>query len=260
VSLIFYPAAHRYKLDSKWVPGVTTVLGVLNKPAIPKWAAKSVAEFVADNRRMVEGLYDAGRAPLVAALKEVPWQRRDEAADRGTSFHDYAERIAAGQEIDVPDEFVPLVESALRFMDIWQITPVLLEGVVGSRAHQYAGKLDMIADYRHPKTKQRGRGIFDWKSGKAIYASCAFQNAAYAFAEFHSDGKTERPLPEVDASFGVHIRADDADIYPLAFGPDIFDEFVTIRRTYDINKRAEGDWREPGSGYVGRVIHTEAAA
>jgi hypothetical protein len=248
--LVFYESAHRYKLDGQWVPGVTTILNVLSKPALPKWAAKSVAEFVADNRPTVEKLYDAGRAPLVAALKEVPWQKRDDAADRGTSFHDYAERIALGQEVDVPEEFVPLVESALCFMEDYDITPTLIEAVVGSREHRYAGKLDMVAN----------DAIWDWKSGKAIYASAAYQMTAYAFAEFYGEKGDEHPLPPVKAAYGVHIRADGYDVLPLAFGPDIFREFLDIRRVYDTNKRAEGDWRTPGSGYVGRALQPSQRA
>lgn len=253
--LKFYPASHRYKLDGKWVNGVTTVLGVLDKPGLRKWAASSVAEYVADNRAAVEHLYDAGRGPMVAALKETPWQRRDDAAARGTKFHDFAERIVAGEEVDVPEEQVPLVESALRFIDEWRIKPLLIEACVASREHKYAGKLDLIAEYVDPRDGSAGTAIFDWKSGKAIYASAAFQLCAYAFAEFHGEEGDEKPVPTVTASFGVHIRADDYNVHQLAFGPDVFAEFVNIRRSFDINKRAEGDWREPGSGYVGRAIH-----
>lgn len=245
--LKFYPASHRYKLDGAWVPGVTTVLGVVNKPALTKWAASTVAEYVADNREAVEHLFHAGRGPMVAALKEVPWQKRDDAAARGTKFHDFIERILKGEEVDVPDEQVGLVESGLAFLEDYKITPVLTEGCVGSREHRYAGKFDLIAD-----SEVLGcRGIFDWKSSKRIYAATAFQNAAYAFADFTGEDGDEQPVPEVERSFGVHIREDGYDVHELAFGPDVFAEFVAIRKTFDANKRAEGDWKSPGSGYVG---------
>ena len=247
--LKFYPASHRYKLDGEWVPGVTTILGVLAKPGLTKWAASSVAEFVADNPETVDNLRDMGRAPMVASLKEVPWQKRDDAAARGTTFHDFAERIARGEEVDVPDSQVPLVESALAFMEDYDIEPVLIEAVVGSREHRYAGKLDLIAN----------DAIWDWKSGKRIYASTAFQLAAYAFAEFYGEAGDEHPMPPVSAAYGVHIRADGYDVYPLAFGPNVFQEFVTIRSAHDINKRAEGNWRQPGSGYVGVALERESA-
>jgi hypothetical protein len=258
--LTFYPSSHRYKLDGSWVPGVTTILGVLNKPALTKWAATSVAEYVADNQDAVDGLYGMGRASMVAALKEVPWTKRDTAAARGTAFHEFAERIGRGEEVEVPEGTVPLVEAALSFLEDWRIETVLAEKAVGSREWRYAGTFDLIARYVNPVTGEAGVGVFDWKSSRRVYASTAFQNAAYAFAEFYSDNDGEHPVPEVGASFGVHVREDGYDVLPLRFGPDIFDEFLTIRRAYDINKRAEGDWKTPGSGYVGiPLAHEETA-
>ncbi len=245
--LKFYPASHRYKLDGEWVPGVTTLLGVLDKPGLRKWAASSVAEYVADHREAIEHLYAAGRGPMVAALKETPWQQSKDAAARGTTFHDFAEQILKGEEVDVPDDQVPLVENALRFMEDYRIEPLLVEAVVGSREHRYAGKLDLLTEDT----------IWDWKSGKRIYASTSFQLAAYAYAEFHGEAGDEQPLPPVERAFGVHIRADGYDVLPLEFGPRVFDEFLTIRRAYHINKRADGDWKQPGSGYVGIAHQAE---
>ena len=248
--LRFYPNSHRYKLDGEWVPGVTTILGVLNKPALPKWAAGSVAEYVADNREAVEHLYAAGRGPMVAALKETPWQRRDDAAARGTTFHEFAERIAKGEEVDVPDEQVGLVESCLAFLDDYGIgDDAIAEVCVGSREHRYAGKVDLIAN----------GAIWDYKSGKRIYASTAYQLSGYANAEFMCDGEggEESPLPPVTEAFGVHVREDGYDVHPLVFGDDVWAEFLHIRAAFDANKRAEGDWRTPGSGYVGLPITPE---
>lgn len=243
--LRFYPASHRYKLDGRWVPGVTTILGVLDKPGLRKWAASQVAEFVADNKQAVGHLYDAGRGPMVAALKEIPWQRRDDAADDGTKFHDFAERLMLGEDVDVPDRHVGKVEAALAFMDDYKVEPLAVEACVASREHRYAGKVDLFAN------STLGRCIFDWKSGKRIYASTAYQLSAYANAEFMGENGEESPVPVVEAAYGVHIRDDGYDVYPLAFGPDVYAEFLHIRHAYDANKRAEGDWRAPGSGYVG---------
>jgi len=38
---------------------------------------------------------------------------------------------------------------------------------------------------------------------------------------------------------------------PLAYGDDVFAEFLTIRRCFDVVKRGRGDWKTPGSGHVG---------
>lgn len=245
VGLVYYPKSHRYKLDGEWVPGVTTIIGVIDKPGLRKWAVKSVAEYVADHQDVVEGLYEAGRGPMVAMLKETPWQKRDDAAERGTTFHDLAEAIINGEEVDVPDSQRPLVESSLRFMEDYKIEPLLVEGVVGSREHQYAGKGDLWAD------STVGRAYFDWKSGKRIYAATALQAVGYVFAEFTGEGGDEKPPPEVEAAYGVHIHEEGYAVVPLRFGRDIYDEFVAVKAVYDINKRCEGDWRTPGSGYAG---------
>ena len=243
--LVFYPDSHRYKLDGAWVPGVTTIIGVLNKPALPKWSAGEVAEFVADNEEDVAALRRMGRGPMVAALKGIPWQKRDSAAARGTKFHAFAEQILLGHEVEVPPEQVGLVESALQFMEDYKIEPTMVECVVGSRTHHYAGTADLFAQ----------DAIWDWKSGKRIYASTAFQLAAYAGADFYldADGK-EQPVPHCEAAWGVHIKDDGYDVYPLKFGPDVFTEFVNIRESFEINKRAEGDWKIPGTGYVGIAL------
>lgn len=257
--LRFYPASHRYKLDGQWVPGVTTILGVLDKPAIPKWAARQVAEYVADNIDGVETLRAMGRASMVEALRNIPWQKRDDAADRGSSIHDYAEAILHGHEIEVEEHLAPVVENAIRFMDDWQIKPLLIERPVASREHQWAGTFDLIANYVHPVTGDRGTAIFDWKSGKALYPEFAWQLNAYAHAEFYTDDEgTEHSLPATGAAYGVHIRDDDYDVAPFTFGPHIYDEFVAIRRVYDIARRGRGNWKRPGSGYVGLTIQPPA--
>jgi hypothetical protein len=40
----------------------------------------------------------------------------------------------------------------------------------------------------------------------------------------------------------------------LTFGRTIFEEFVHLRRAADLITTARGDWRTPGSGYVGVAV------
>ncbi|MBQ1167113.1 hypothetical protein KBZ21_54860, partial [Streptomyces sp. A73] len=61
---------HYYKLDGRRVTGVTTLInGGLPKPTLIDWAAREVAEYVADNWADVESHRDAGREQLVDHLK-----------------------------------------------------------------------------------------------------------------------------------------------------------------------------------------------
>lgn len=247
--LKFYETSHRYKLDGEWVQGVTTILGgAMPKPALPKWSAKSVAEYVANNREAIEHLYAMGAGPMVASLKEIPWQQRDAAGNRGTEVHDLAERYLKGEKIDVPDEIAGHVEACAAFIEDWAIEPVLIEQCVGSREHKYAGKLDLVADSKHAP-----RATYDWKTARSgIYSETAYQLAAYTFAEFFGENGDESSMADLDiqAAFGVHIRSDGYDVLPLEFGPDVFAEFVHLKKSGEIIKRAAGNWKEPGSGYV----------
>ena len=258
--LKFYEASHRYKLDGEWVPGVTTILGVLDKPAIPKWAASQVAEYVADNPDGVETLRAMGRGPMVQALKGLPWARRDAAGTRGNVLHDYAEALLKGEEVEVAEEHVGVMESALAFMEDWHIKPLIIEFPCASREHRWAGTGDLIAEYRRPDTGREGVAIFDWKSGKAIYPEFAWQLSAYGHAEFHGLDGDEKPLPTCEDAFGVQIRPDGYDAVPLAFGRDIYEEFLSIRRTYEVATKGRGDYRRPGSGHVGLSIQPREAS
>lgn len=253
--LRFTESTHRYYLDGRPVPGVTTILGVLDKPAIPRWAAAQVAEYVADHFDAVEHLRAMGRDPMVAALKGIPWQKRDDAAARGSTLHKFAEQILRGEEVEPPDELFPVVENAVRFMDEWDIDPILIEYPCASREHWWAGTGDLIARYRNPSSGRRGVGYFDWKSARGVYAEHSMQFAAYTHPEFWGLDGNEQTAPECDASFGVHIRPDDYDVHPYRHGPGVYEEFLAIRRVYDIAKRMRGDWKKPGSGYMGLPIH-----
>lgn len=253
--LFFDEKEHRYTLDGRVVPGVTTLLGVLNKPALPKWAAKMVATFVAENFMDVGKYARSGvsKADFIKTLANVPWDVRDERAERGTQLHLYAEDLLRGTRVllDDDDPLKPVVEHARVWLADWQIKPVLIEAPIGSRAHQWAGTVDLIAEYVNPYTGRAGLGIFDWKSCKRIYSSHALQLNAYAHGEFTGLGGDEHPVPPVTTAYGIHISDRPTVAYPVQFGPHIYDEFVKIAEVWHINERAEGDWRTPGTGYVG---------
>lgn len=258
--LTFNPGNHTYRLDGKYVPGVTTILGVLSKDALPKWAAKTVAEYVAANPDAIETLRTLGESGMVKALADVPWKKRDDAGARGNTLHDYADRLLQGEDVDVDEDLVPVIEHALQFLEDWAIDPIMSEIAVGNRKDQWAGTADLFATYADPNSGRTGVGIFDWKSGKAMYPEFAWQTNAYANAEFAGLHGNERPIPACDAAFGVQIRADGYDVYPFKFGPDVYAEFVQIRHIFTIVKAGRGDWKTPGSGHVGIAIRKGEAA
>lgn len=216
MSLKFNEKVHRYWLDGKPIPGVTTLLGKgLPKPAIPYWAARTVAEYVADNPDGVEALRGTGRGPMVAALKEIPWQKRDEAAVRGTDVHALAEQIIHGAEVEVPEHLAAHVEGYVRWLDAFDVEPIVTEVPVAHRTHWWAGKPDAIV---------RIDGVvwlLDWKTSSGVYGETALQTAAYASAEFYApDAEAELPMPQIERTGVVHVTAGESLLYPLASSPD----------------------------------------
>lgn len=238
---------HGYKIDGQSVPGVTTLLGKgLPKPALPYWAARTVAEFVADAEPAnLDYLRSLGRDGMVKALKEVPWTARDRAAVRGTEVHQIAERLIKGERVDVPDHLAGHVESCVKFLDEWRPVPVLTETTVGSRRWGYAGTLDVVADL-----PGGDRVLMDYKtSASGIWPETALQLSAYRWAEvFVSADGTELPMTElrIDRSVAVWLRADGYDVIPLNTDASVFQMFCHIAY---VARRAE-----EMSGWVGEAI------
>jgi hypothetical protein len=211
MSLTFQASTHRYKLDGKPVPGVTTLIGKgIPKPALVYWSAKSVAEWVADNPADLEQMRSMGRGPLVAALKELPWQKRDEAAVRGTDVHAIAEKLVHGEQVDVPEHLAEPVTGYVDWLDKWQPEPIWTERPVGNRHWWYAGTFDIIC------TIAGQTWCLDWKTSSGVYGETALQLTAYGNAEFLVDHDgDERPIPAIDRYGVVHISPGETQLHEV---------------------------------------------
>ena len=213
------------------IPGVTSIIGDgLPKPALVNWAANATAE-AAVNRW--DELADMGPADRLKVLKGARYADRDAAAKRGTEVHALAERLMRGEEITVPDELRGHVESYLRFLDDWQPEPLHLESTVVNYSIGYAGSLDMIA--------RLGNGsvfLGDIKTNRSgIYGDVALQLAAYRYAEYIVTPSGEARMPEVEATYAIHVRADGYSVIPIETGPTVFDDFRRVAAVARVLKR-----------------------
>ena len=133
------------------------------------------------------------------------------------------------------------VDNYVRFIDTWQLDPVLVEVVIVSYGHGYAGTLDLIADLTGP-TGERERWLLDIKTGeKGIYPETALQLAAYRFSEFYldSDG-AEQPMPTVEHTGAIHITADDAQLIPTVSEREQLTTFRIAQKVYEYDKDKDG--------------------
>jgi len=148
----------QYKLgDGTRVPGATTVLGILDKPALVRWANRLGLKNI-DVRKYV-----------------------DDKAAIGTLGHALVTDHYAGRETDTSDYSANQIDaatnSALSFWE-WErghkITEVLLvETPLVSEAHRFGGTADLhlVVD--------GSRDLIDIKTGKGIWPEHFYQAATY---------------------------------------------------------------------------------
>jgi len=146
-----------YKLeDGTKIPGVTTVLGILNKPALVIWA----------NRLGLQGIDSS--------------KYRDEMADIGTLAHqmivDYFNETKTDTS-DYSSNQIDLAENCLLSFWEWEkghkIKVIMAEKQLVSTEYSFGGTIDCYCVLDDQPT------LLDFKTGKAIYPEMMYQLAAY---------------------------------------------------------------------------------
>ncbi|HRE00729.1 MAG TPA: hypothetical protein PLV68_05485, partial [Ilumatobacteraceae bacterium] len=153
--------------------------------------------------------------------------------------HKLAERLARGEEIDVPELLAGHVQSYLRFLEEWDPQRALLEFVCINRRWRDMGKGDMIAYFEAlPEWiaemigKDDGWGLLDIKTSRSgIFAETALQTAAYRNAETMivgvEDGvAVEEPMPPIDFTGAIWCRHDGYSLYAFRNHPHTFRTFL----------------------------------
>lgn len=211
------------------VPSVTNIIGVLDKPAIPRWAAKMVA---INAWKMRQSLDAMGEDEAIDILKGSPWRKSGRAADRGTSVHDYLEARAEGRDVELSGEAATYKTGADLFLDMYRPQFVHTEFTVFGDG--YAGTGDFIAhlgdrlvigDY---KTNANGR----------IYPEVALQLAALRFADeiVLPDGTVDT-MPTVNGCVAVSITPETCRVVDVP-GADrgTFGAFLACLRAWEWRK------------------------
>jgi hypothetical protein len=200
---------HGYTIDGEPVMGVTTILGAgIPKPALPRWAAKQAAEFAVDEWDRLAGL---GIGAKFTEISGAPWKSLNKAAVRGTKVHGYAEKLVSGEPVQIPDHLRGYAEAAAKWMDAFQVEPVIVEAACFNRTYKYAGTPDLF----HWAVDKRRRGSdrfmveSDYKTSQSgIWGETSLQLEANARAEFIVEGHSEIALPTVDELWAIQLRED----------------------------------------------------
>jgi hypothetical protein len=181
------------------LPSITNVLGVINKPALPRWSAKLVAEQAAAMKLSLPKMEDD---EIVDVLKGAPWRSSTRAADRGTDIHAYLEDRMLGRD---PKEISGQAARYRKAADAWldEFAPEVLSTEQTVFGDGYAGTGDLWCEVD-------GRTwVLDFKTSKAIYAEASLQLAAlWAATHWVGDDGVVRDAPATHFAGVVRIGED----------------------------------------------------
>lgn len=216
------------------IPGVTSITKHLPKDALVNWAANVTAEAAVDRWDELATLAPSAR---LKELQRARWEVKDAAAGRGTAVHKLAERLVHGEQVAIPEGLEGHVQSYVRFLDEFDVRPILVERTIYSSQHGYCGTLDLVAELLDPDDpepdpgqRRRQEWLLDVKTNRSgIYGETALQLAAYRYADVHlDDDGTEYDMPEVDLCGAVHVRADGYSLIPVEAGPVQHRQFLYV--------------------------------
>lgn len=221
---------HRYEdANGLRVPGVTTIIsGGIPKPALVDWAANATADAAVDRWDELGKLPPSAR---LKALQKARYADRDQAANRGTAVHKLAEKLVLSEKVQVPDELAGHVESYVRFLDEFDVQPLLTEFTVFSNEHGYAGTADLLAEIHGEQV------LLDIKTSRSgIFGETALQLSAYRHADtfvIPDYDPPEQDPPEIHWCGAVHVRADGYSLIPVEAGPEQFRAFLYAAQVAD---------------------------
>lgn len=151
---------------------VTTILNVIEKPALKGWAARMAADYFKKEilRLGAKGLTAAALDQIAISAQKAHTVFAKDAADLGSACHDAFEAIILGRELpSYPEE---LKQPVSAFKE-WRLGPgsdieiVDTETAVGSLEHKAGGRLDAIGY----SEKRGGWGLVDYKTSSGFYGN-----------------------------------------------------------------------------------------
>jgi hypothetical protein len=255
---------------------VTTLIGVLDKPALVPWAAIKTAEAAVDQMQAWQSrLEHEGRDAAIDYLKRARFRgKRGErsATELGTAVHQACEHAAIYGKFRPEDtsdpELVPFLRQFRQFLRDFQPEYVAAEVTVFNPSFGYAGTCDAfmkidgvcyVTDYKTSRESNDARG-----NPKGPYPEVALQLAAYRHAElaavwrarqsevmkrrYYLLNAVERamavPVPKADHGLVVYLTPDRYALHPVRCDEGIFDLFLAVvdaaRFVLDVGKDVVG--------------------
>lgn len=248
VKLISKDKQHFYQLgsDETYYPGVTTVLKVVDKPALIPWALNSMESHAYEliTKKSLESFAGTGEfrinlsdLELKAILKEsknIYKKKAEEAADIGSRVHQAIDALIKGEKLShISDDMKPAIDGFLDWKSSHSLKIEAGDTKLGSKMFGYGGSLDFVAFEGSEAI------IFDIKTTKkrkdrdhGIYPEYAKQLSAYARAFTETYGI---PVKEV---WALWLNKEKAGFKPLKVSNInlCFENFLACLKIYNSQK------------------------
>jgi len=230
--LLTRDAAHRYTYEGVQYPGVTTILGCLDKSGpLMGWAARETAtaavRMLDELPKMLETLGEAG---VIAALSKRSAWTRDSASQLGTEVHALADLVVRGEP--TPSMTETQRGRVLHYAAWWKGELAkgaklrLSEAMVvrpnddGNVQSGWGGTFDLLYLDGDGATV-----LADIKTGKGVYREAVLQLAAYGMASLVQPAQDDLskppgvyPMPMPDRYVILHVTADGVREIEVAVG------------------------------------------
>jgi len=244
--------------DGAVYDSVTSILGIIAKPALINWAANTERDLCLEASAQLYQDFPVGAQKMESAAYKETLLRRigdkkahqkllDKAGNIGKEAHALIEwnmRKELGQLPGLQPAVGPEAARAFSKFQEWrqgvELRPLRIEEVVYSREQEYAGTLDLYAALKGPDDALV-HAVIDWKTGKAIYDEALLQNAAYIWAlreMGHAVGETwglivRLPKVKTDPDFEVRWISPDEQVTH-------FQAFTAAKALWDWQQKLEG--------------------
>jgi hypothetical protein len=188
VELVFDSVKHTYEANGEIVFGVTSITGILDKPALLYWVNNTDCEYLDKALKPGMMIDELSKSAIISGMKGLFRKKSGEAADIGTMVHDYLEKyLNAGINGETLPEMPinPHIRAAIKAFLGWtkenKVKFIAAERKVYSKKYKYAGTLDALG-YVNGKLS-----IIDFKTSSGIYDDMFVQTSAYAKAVEEED-------------------------------------------------------------------------
>lgn len=197
------------------VPSVTTILGIVDKPAVGIFKAKEAARAVF--RAFPAGHLSGDEDEVIKwALQEAD-KARDKAAELGSSVHLLADLVGSDESdstgFEVGSDTFPYIKAYRGFLDVYGASSIVSSEHIVWSLNGYAGTYDFILR-SGCELHSFCLWLIDIKtSGKGPYPEWGLQLAGYRWADsiiIPGDVRSY-PMPEIHHTAVLHLRP---DLYP----------------------------------------------